>query len=207
MEPLVQKARKVVPTPTLRFDKGHVAGLVLRLDRDVATLGRQSDNAYIVPDPGVSRVHAELRKEASTVIVTDLGSLTGIEVNGKRIHGPRAVRHGDQVSFGPASAVFEDPAAAAEREDATMVFNVPSIQTGPHLSPRQQEVVELIAQGMTNAEIGERLGITERTVKAYAQELYDKLGVRNRAGAVAAAWDLGLLGDGSRTDGVGPSSS
>jgi hypothetical protein len=44
-------------------------------------------------------------------------------------------------------------------------------------------VLELMAEGMTNSEIGEQLGVTERTVKAYAQELYDKLGVRNRAGA------------------------
>jgi DNA-binding NarL/FixJ family response regulator len=54
-------------------------------------------------------------------------------------------------------------------------------------------VLELMAEGMTNAEIGDQLGVTERTVKAYAQELYDKLGVRNRAGAVAEAAKLGLL--------------
>ena len=46
---------------------------------------------------------------------------------------------------------------------------------------------------LTNNEIGTRLGITERTVKAYAQELYTKLGVRNRASAVAGAIDAGLL--------------
>ena len=42
-------------------------------------------------------------------------------------------------------------------------------------------------------EIGDELGVTERTIKAYAQELYDKLGVRNRAGAVAEAARLGML--------------
>ena len=127
------------------------------------------------------------------VIVTDLGSSGGTRVNGDEISGPSVLHHGDTVSFGPVPAQFEDPAAAAEAEEATMVFEVPKVDTGPHLSPRQQQVLELMAEGMTNAEIGDQLGVTERTVKAYAQELYDKLGVRNRAGAVAEAHKIGLL--------------
>jgi DNA-binding CsgD family transcriptional regulator len=189
----VQKAQKVVPVPTLHFAEGPLAGRVLRLERDVATLGRREDNAYVVPDPRVSRVHAEVRREASAVIVTDLGSSAGTKVNGVPIDGPKVIRHGDKISFGPVTASFEDPAAASEAEDATMVFEVPAVDAGPHLSPRQQQVLELMAKGMTNAEIGTQLGVTERTVKAYAQELYDKLGVRNRAGAVAEAAKLGLL--------------
>ena len=193
MEREVQKAQKIVPVPTLHFSEGALAGRVVRLDRDVATLGRREDNAYVVPDPRVSRVHAEVRREASAVIVTDLGSSAGTKVNGAEIDGPRVVRHGDVVSFGPVAATFEDPAAASEREDTTMVFDVPKVETGPHLSPRQQQVLEGMAEGKTNKQIGEDLGVTERTVKAYAQELYDKLGVRNRAGAVAEAAKLGLL--------------
>jgi len=194
MEPQpIQKAQKIVPVPTLHFSEGSLAGRVVRLDRDVATLGRNEDNAYVIPDPRVSRVHAEVRRESSAVIVTDLGSSAGTKVNGEEIDGPKVVRHGDRVSFGPVTATFEDPAAAAQAEDATMVFEVPRVETGPHLSPRQQQVLELMAEGMTNAEIGDRLGVTERTVKAYAQELYDKLGVRNRAGAVHEASKLGLL--------------
>ena len=189
----VKKAQKIVPVPTLHFSEGSLAGRVVRLDRDVATLGRRDDNAYVVPDPRVSRVHAELRKEANAVILTDLGSSGGTQVNGETIHGPTVIRHGDKVSFGPVTGTFEDPAAASEAEDATMVFDVPKVETGPHLSPRQQQVLELMAEGLTNSEIGEQLGVTERTVKAYAQELYDKLGVRNRAGAVAEAAKLGLL--------------
>jgi DNA-binding CsgD family transcriptional regulator len=192
-QPQVQKAQKIVPVPTLHFSEGALAGRVVRLDRDEATLGRREDNAYVIPDPRVSRVHAEIRKEAGAVIVTDLGSSGGTEVNGEEINGPTVIKHGDKVSFGPVVAQFEDPAQAAIGEDATMVFEVPKVDTGPHLSPRQQQVLELMAEGMTNSEIGDQLGVTERTVKAYAQELYDKLGVRNRAGAVAEAAKLGLL--------------
>ena len=189
----VQKAQKIIPVPTLHFTDGALAGRVLRLDRDEATLGRRSDNAYVVPDPRVSRVHAELKKETGVVIVTDLGSSAGTKVNGEEITGPTVLHHGDKISFGPVEASYEDPAAASQGDDETMVFEVPKVDVGPHLSPRQQQVLELMAEGMTNNEIGEELGVTERTVKAYAQELYDKLGVRNRAGAVAEAAKLGLL--------------
>jgi DNA-binding CsgD family transcriptional regulator len=188
----VQKAQRVVPVPTLRFGSGSLEGVRIRLDQEVATLGRGNDNGYVVPDPRVSRVHAELHLRSGTLFVTDLGSAGGTSVNGTEIDGPTIVRHADSVSFGAVTATLEDP-AADPGGDATMVFAVPAVQSGPHLSPRQQEVLERIAEGMTNAEIGEQLGISERTVKAYAQELYDKLGVRNRAGAVAEAIKEGLL--------------
>ncbi len=193
MEPTVQKAQKIVPVPALHFTDGPLSGTVMRLDREVGTVGRRDDNAYVVADPRVSRVHAEIRRESSAVIIVDLGSSAGTKLNGTAIEGPRVLHHGDKVSFGPIAATFEDPAAAAKGDDTTMVFEVPVVDAGPHLSPRQQEVLELMATGMTNAQIGEQLGVTERTVKAYAQELYDKLGVRNRAGAVAEAAKLGLL--------------
>ncbi len=189
----VQKAQKIVPVPTLHFKEGALAGKVIRLDKDEATLGRRDDCDYVIPDPRVSRVHAKITKEAGSIIIQDLGSAGGTKVNGDDVHGSAVANHGDSIEFGPVKCTFEDPAMAAQGEDQTMVFEVPEIQTGPHLSPRQGQVLELMAEGMTNSEIGDQLGVTERTVKAYAQELYDKLGVRNRAGAVAEAAKLGLL--------------
>lgn len=189
----VAKAQKVVPLPSLHLTDGPTAGRMIRLEHTVGTLGRRDDNAYVLADPRVSRVHAELRREGDTLIVTDLSSSGGTKVNGEPIVGPTVVHHGDRLAFGPVTATFEDPAAANHLDEATMVFAAPVVETGPHLSPRQQEVLELMAEGLTNAQIGETLGITERTVKAYAQELYDKLGVRNRAGAVAQGAKLELL--------------
>ncbi len=191
--PPPQKAAKVVPVPTLHFPEGPLAGTMVRLDQDLATLGRRTDNAYVVAEPGVSRVHAEFRKEAGAVIVTDLGSAGGTKLNGTTITGPSVLAHGDTITFGAVTATFEDPATSAEGEDQTQVMDVPEVATGPHLSPRQQQVLERMAQGMTNSEIGTDLGVTERTIKAYAQELYDKLGVRNRAGAVSQGVKLGFL--------------
>lgn len=188
-----QKAARIIPVPTLRFTGGQVSGLAIRLTEDDGTLGRRDDNDYVVPDPQVSRVHARLEKRVGSILLTDLGSSGGTEVNGEQLTGPHAVSHGDVIRFGGIEARFEDPASAASDEDATMVFELPEVETGPSLSPRQQQVLEGISHGQTNKEIGADLGITERTVKAYAQEVYEKLGVRNRAEAVAEGVRHGLL--------------
>jgi len=191
----VQKAKKVIPVPTLHFSDGNQAGRTIRLDAEVGTIGRREDNTYVLQDPRVSRVHAELRRVASAVIVMDLDSSAGTSVNGDPITGPRSLHHGDRVGFGPVVAVFEDPAIAAQHEDETLVLTMPKPDEidMPHLSNRQLEVLQGMAQGKTNSEIGADLGVTERTVKAYAQELFDKLGARNRAGAVAEAARLHIL--------------
>ncbi len=60
----------------------------------------------------------------------------------------------------------------------------PRGQTGPP-SPRQNEVWELIRQGLTNQEIAERLGITHRTVKQHTDTLRNKLGVKHKRELIA----------------------
>ncbi|WP_199513604.1 response regulator [Nucisporomicrobium flavum] len=64
------------------------------------------------------------------------------------------------------------------------------------LSQRELEVLGLIAQGCSNKEAASRLFISEATVKTHLLHAYAKLGVRDRAAAVAAAFELGLLGNG-----------
>lgn len=54
------------------------------------------------------------------------------------------------------------------------------------LTPREREIWELIAEGLTNAEIAKRLWVTVETVKFHASNLYPKLGVRNRTEAATA---------------------
>jgi DNA-binding NarL/FixJ family response regulator len=62
------------------------------------------------------------------------------------------------------------------------------------LSQRELEVLSLTAQGCTNRETASRLFISEATVKTHLLHAYAKLGVRDRAAAVAAAYARGLLG-------------
>jgi DNA-binding NarL/FixJ family response regulator len=61
------------------------------------------------------------------------------------------------------------------------------------LSQRELEVLKLIAQGHSNREAAGRLFISEATVKTHLLHAYAKLGVRDRAAAVAAAFERGLL--------------
>jgi LuxR family maltose regulon positive regulatory protein len=62
------------------------------------------------------------------------------------------------------------------------------------LTERELEVLDLIASGLSNREIGERLFITVGTVKRHINNMYGKLGVHSRTRAVAKARELGLLG-------------
>ena len=61
------------------------------------------------------------------------------------------------------------------------------------LSPRELEVLQLIAQGLSNREIGERLFLTLNTVKGHNRRIFAKLQVQRRTEAVALSRELGLL--------------
>ncbi len=66
-------------------------------------------------------------------------------------------------------------------------------ESRPRLSDREQEVLVLIAQGLSAPEIGERIHLSTATVKTHLQHLYEKLGVSERAAAVAEGMRRGLL--------------
>ena len=61
------------------------------------------------------------------------------------------------------------------------------------LSDREREVLRLVAQGLTNREIADRLVIAVSTVKSHTNHIYGKLGVKNRTQAIARAQTLDLL--------------
>jgi len=67
-------------------------------------------------------------------------------------------------------------------------------QDEPVLSPRELEVLRLVASGATNRSAARQLFISEATVKTHLLHLYEKLGVRDRAAAVAVAYERRLLG-------------
>jgi NarL family two-component system response regulator LiaR len=61
------------------------------------------------------------------------------------------------------------------------------------ITPRELEVLELIAQGMSNREIAGKLFVSENTVKTHSSRVFDKLGARRRTQAVQLGKEFGLL--------------
>jgi DNA-binding CsgD family transcriptional regulator len=71
--------------------------------------------------------------------------------------------------------------------------DVPAASGSPALTARERGILELVAQGQSNKEIGRALGISPETVKTHLEHVYSKLAVERRAQAIARAKDLALL--------------
>ena len=191
---MVGPAKRLTPLPMFVVtSEGPLRGRVLVVDDDELVLGRRENSDLLLPDPHVSRAHAVIRKSSGAVWLEDLGSTGGTAVNGEAVTGSQALKHGDTVKFGTVETRFEDRSSLMDSDEATQMIELPPVEDKPVLSPRQNEVLGYLKQGLTNPEIAVHLGVTERTVKAHCQEVFDRLGARNRTAAVAAAMRMGLL--------------
>lgn len=191
---MVGPAKRLTPLPQfVVLSDGPLRGQVLVVDGDEQVLGRRENSDLQLSDPHVSRAHAVIRKQSGAVWLEDLGSTGGTIVNGEPVTGSQALRHGDFVRFGTVETRFEDRSSLMDASEATQMIEVPPAEDKPVLSPRQTEVLAYLKEGLTNPEIAGKLGVTERTVKAHCQEVFDRLGARNRTAAVAAAMRVGLL--------------
>ena len=65
--------------------------------------------------------------------------------------------------------------------------------SGPQLTPREREVLNLLADGLGVAEISKELYISQSTTKSHVSKLYEKLGAANRAQALMTALNMGLI--------------
>jgi ATP/maltotriose-dependent transcriptional regulator MalT len=68
------------------------------------------------------------------------------------------------------------------------------------LTAREREILRLIASGLSNAEIGQELYISDTTVKTHVTHIFQKLNLRDRVQAVVLAYQTGIF----ETDGLGP---
>jgi DNA-binding NarL/FixJ family response regulator len=137
-------------------------------DRSVIEALRAGARGYLTKDAGA----AEIRQALQQV------------VNGQAVIDP-AVQHHlvDAIAVAPA------PAAPG---DAPPAGPSPGRRLPDGLTPREAEVLGLIAEGLSNAEIASRLVVSEATVKTHINHLLAKIGARDRAQAVGYAYQHGI---------------
>jgi DNA-binding NarL/FixJ family response regulator len=80
------------------------------------------------------------------------------------------------------------------------------VEPGPKLTPRELDVVELVATGRANKEIADRLSISERTARTHVSSILLKLGLESRTQLALWAVQTGFIGDGDSADHGRPAS-
>jgi DNA-binding NarL/FixJ family response regulator len=130
-------------------------------------------------------VYDALRAGASGFMLKDappeeIAAAVRIVASGEAILAPAVTR-----------AVIEEFARQAPAPSPTPP---PSLET---LTPREQEVLNLLARGLSNPEICERLVISEATAKTHVARILQKLDLRDRVQAVIYAYETGLVAPGS----------
>jgi DNA-binding NarL/FixJ family response regulator len=182
-------------------------------DADFAVVGEAVDGAEAValatslePDvilmdlrmPGMDgataiRTLAERSSEAHVLVLTTYDSDADV------VPALEAGATGYLLKDSPRAEVFR-AVRAAHRGESVLAPSVATrlvsqLRSGAEeaLSERELEVLTLIARGETNRGAAARLFISEATVKTHLQHIYEKLGVGDRAAAVASAYERGLL--------------
>jgi DNA-binding NarL/FixJ family response regulator len=94
--------------------------------------------------------------------------------------------HPDDLAMAIRQLAFEDSVYLAEYLTSNRQEETP-------LSRRETEILQLVAEGLSTAEMAKRLWVTRQTVKFHLSNIYRKLGVSNRTAAARWAYDKGLL--------------
>lgn len=156
--------------------RGASPGKPFVLPEGSIVVGRDEGCALTFDVTGVSRKHARLVSTAAgDVELVDLGSRNGCFVNGRRVERA-ALRDGDEIRFGQVTVRLIYIAGAP-----APVVQEPPIERPPDLSAREFEVARLVAEGLTNAEVGKQLSIAPATVGRHLSNVYERLGIHSRA--------------------------
>lgn len=152
------------------------------------------------PGDGLS-VIAGVREHAAVVMLTTsddpetVARAVGAGADGYLVHGAYEVAElVDAVLAAGAGRPTASPVAVAALVRAVQ-RSEPPVRSDPTgvaagLSTREREVLGLVAEGLTNEQIGARLGLTGKTVKNHLQAVYTKLGVHSRAAALSLWFGL-----------------
>lgn len=169
---------------------GALSGQSFELRRGEQIIGRGPQVDIRIDDTGVSREHAKLIWTPHGVFnLLDLRSTNGTAVNGNRID-VAILRAGDRIQLGPQVELGFGPSLHPDelrrREQAARRLR-------EQLSVRQLQVAKLVAEGASNREIAERLGIRVRTVESHLDHIYGQLAIGSRTELTRAIVEAGLL--------------
>ncbi|MBO0768466.1 MAG: response regulator transcription factor [Solirubrobacterales bacterium] len=125
--------------------------------------------------------------------------LTTYDTDSEVLSAIEAGATGYMLKDAPPDELFRAVRAAAQGKTmlspsvATRVVGQMRVAANEDLSQRELEVLELVAQGVSNRDAAARLFVSEATVKTHLVHIYEKLEVNDRAAAVAEAFNRGLL--------------
>ena len=132
------------------------------------------------------RAHVWARRAPRRVPVTDVR---------RRSRGRARARAEAEAAF----ETFRGLGAEPDGKAAETVLRTLERSADSPLTPRQTEVMGLIARGLTNREIAAQLGLSERTVDRHVSDILSRIDAPTRAAAAAWAVSHGLIGEGSST--------
>lgn len=133
------------------------------------------------------RSAVELAEPAGWIrVFLDEGEVISALLSEAYANGPALDTRADRFAAMLVARVDHGPSIEVEESDKAFGL------TG-RLASREVDILIMVGGGLRNREIGERLGLTEGTVKWYMQQIYDKLGVRRRPQAVLRARQFGIL--------------
>ena len=112
------------------------------LEQPLVGIGRSSRNAIHLPDPSVSREHAQVALAEGRYMLSDLGSRNGVRVNGLRIETPTPLAPGDRVEIGTflLNVSEGEPTASIRLMDATIVGSSMRLRADELLQRRAEQV-------------------------------------------------------------------
>ncbi|CAM5400210.1 response regulator [Streptomyces narbonensis] len=168
--------------------------LALRLDPDVVLMDlRMPGGGGVDAIAELTRRGARSRVLVLTTYDTDTDTLPAIEAGAT----------GYLLKDAPREELFAAVRSAAEGRTVlspavatrlVTAVRTPAPVADTTLSARESEILGLVAKGTANRAIAAELFISEATVKTHLTHIYGKLGVKDRAAAVAAGYDRGILG-------------
>jgi DNA-binding NarL/FixJ family response regulator len=155
--------------------------------------GIEATRRIVERAPGVGIVVVTMLEDDDSVFAAMRAGARGYVLKGadraEMLRAIRAVAHGEAM-FGPAVArrlmgFFRDLGSMPGR----------AAQAFPELTEREREVLDLIAQGHSNAAIAERLSLSPKTVSNHVSNIFGKLHVADRAQAIVRARQAGMGGE------------